>query len=786
MNVCTIVAKNYVAFARVLASSLREYHSDATLTVLMLDDYEGFIDPADEPFELLSYRNVTGLPFSEMADRYTILELSTAVKPWLLQTLLDRDGVDHAMYLDPDIQIVGELTEIRDLAVEHSIVLTPHMLSPIPRDGLYPQEQSILMAGAYNLGFIALGADEHGRSLLDWWKERLESDCSIDIANGLFVDQKWIDLVPGMWPSTKILHDPGCNVAYWNYHERSISYGEHGQVLVNDEPGTFLHWSGYDPTHPSSLSKYQNRISLEERPDIKTASESYGKALLACGYSEASNWDYSIRELNIGPRDSDDAPGVNVIGYLTAEQGVGEAGRQIVTALDTAGVAVTPVPVRAGVGREEHRFEHEGLDGQLQPVTLACVNADVLASMTETVDQRLIDDSRLIGFWWWETESFPTQMRPALDLVDEVWVGSEFIANALTPLSAKPVVAIPTPVTLPAGAKPDRARLGLPDGFLFLFSFDFNSVVKRKNPDGLVAAFIKAFPEPRDDVHLILKSINGDRHPADLRALAELADGRPDIVLMDRMLDAEDRDALVASCDCYVSLHRSEGFGLTIAEAMLLGKPVIATDYGGSSDFVNALTAFPVRYARQRVGAGAAPYDPDEFWAEPDLDHAASLLRQVIDSPQLAAEHAARARDYLQSHHSPAAAGKAMASRLRKVGAHSVASGANVSRYKQELPDDLAAREATHNMVSRDTTWSSRLPGRIVHRVLSRLPRRESRLRRENDEALWWSIEASSVVSSERHDELQRAHESLTKFVEAELRQVRDEIRSLDRDRTSD
>ncbi|HMS73537.1 MAG TPA: hypothetical protein PKB03_10940, partial [Baekduia sp.] len=174
MNVCTIVAKNYVAFARVLASSLREYHSDATLTVLMLDDYEGFIDPADEPFELLSYRNVTGLPFSEMADRYTILELSTAVKPWLLQTLLDRDGVDHAMYLDPDIQIVGELTEIRDLAVEHSIVLTPLMLSPIPRDGLYPQEQSILMAGAYNLGFIALGADEHGRSLLDWWKERLE------------------------------------------------------------------------------------------------------------------------------------------------------------------------------------------------------------------------------------------------------------------------------------------------------------------------------------------------------------------------------------------------------------------------------------------------------------------------------------------------------------------------------------------------------------------------------------------------------------------------------------
>lgn len=782
MNVCTIVAKNYVAFARVLASSLREHHPDSTLSVLVLDDHEGFIDPANEPFELIKCAELDGLPFAEMADRYSILELSTAVKPWLLQTLLDRNGgTDHVVYLDPDIQVVGSLDHIRSLAVEHGIVLTPHMLSPIPRDGLYPQEQSILMAGAYNLGFIALGAGEDASSLLDWWKERLESDCSIDVANGLFVDQKWIDLVPGMWPNTKILHDPGCNVAYWNYHERTLSVGDNGAVLVNDLPASFLHWSGYNPTEPALLSKYQDRVDLQARPDIRAASELYGQRLLDAGYAEATRWDYSITALGIGPRTNDDTPGVNVIGYLTAEQGVGEAGRQVVGALDAAGVAVTPVAISANVGREEHPFEHEGLDGPLQPVTLACVNADVLPMVYENVFEPLVKDCRLIGFWWWETERFPSHLRPSLDLVDEVWVGSKFIASALTPHSAKPVIAMPTPVSAPVNARPNRERLGLPDGFLFLFSFDFNSIVRRKNPEGLIEAFRTAFPDPRPDVHLVLKSINGDRHPNALQALAELAGDRADILLMDQMLDADDRDSLVASCDCYVSLHRSEGFGLTLAEAMLLGKPVIATDYGGSADFVNSLTAFPVRYSKVEVGPGAEPYAADEHWAEPDVAHAAELMRLVVDDPQSAAEHAARGREFLQTHHSPAAAGAAMADRLRKVGAHAVASGANVSRYKQELPDALEARKETHGLVARETSWSPNRFRRLTQRITNRLLRREAKLRRENDEALWWSIEASSVVNTERHEELQRAHESLTRFVQDELRSIREEIKRINR-----
>ena len=112
---------------------------------------------------------------------------------------------DHAIYLDPDIQVLGPLHEVRELAVEHGIVLTPHNITPIPRDGLYPSEESILIAGAYNLGFIAVGNTTAAQELLDWWSERLETDCVVDPASGRFVDQKWIDLVPGLWPSTHLL-----------------------------------------------------------------------------------------------------------------------------------------------------------------------------------------------------------------------------------------------------------------------------------------------------------------------------------------------------------------------------------------------------------------------------------------------------------------------------------------------------------------------------------------------------------------------------------------------------
>ena len=199
MNVCTIIARNYLAHARVLAKSFRAIHPDGTCSVLVIDDPSGFIDPAEEPFELLTIDQI-GLDHPErMAASYDVMELSTAVKPWLLRTLLDRPGVDSVMYLDPDIRVFDSIEEIERRARGHNVVLTPHFTTPLPRDDRKPSEEDILIAGTYNLGFIALGPGETAHQLLDWWSERLETHCLNDPAQGHFVDQRWIDLAPGIW-----------------------------------------------------------------------------------------------------------------------------------------------------------------------------------------------------------------------------------------------------------------------------------------------------------------------------------------------------------------------------------------------------------------------------------------------------------------------------------------------------------------------------------------------------------------------------------------------------------
>ena len=220
MNICTIIARNYVAHARVLAESFQKVHPEGTCSVLVIDDPSGYIEPAEEPFELLTIDRI-GLPDpARMAAAYDVMELSTAVKPWLLRHLLDRPGVDSVIYLDPDIQVFSSLEEVVERALRHDVVLTPHFTAPLPRDGRKPSEEDILIAGSYNLGFIALGAGETAHALLDWWSERLENDCLNEPAQGRFVDQRWIDLAPGLWPGIDVLRDTAFNIAYWNLPTR--------------------------------------------------------------------------------------------------------------------------------------------------------------------------------------------------------------------------------------------------------------------------------------------------------------------------------------------------------------------------------------------------------------------------------------------------------------------------------------------------------------------------------------------------------------------------------------
>ncbi|HEV7493822.1 methyltransferase domain-containing protein [Baekduia sp.] len=782
MNVCTIVAKNYLAHARVLAQSLREQHPDSELTVLVLDDLEGYVDPAQEPYRLWGPKDLDCEPFEQMVSAYSVIELSTAVKPWLLRKLLTEQ--DHAVYLDPDIRVVSPLDEIRELAIEHGIVLTPHNLTPIPRDGRYPSEESILIAGAYNLGFIGLGQSEAATGLLDWWSERLETDCVVDPASGRFVDQKWIDLVPGIWPETHLLRDPAYNIAYWNLHARTLEVnGDARHPRIDGRPVRFLHFSGYNPDRPDELSKHQDRIRFSERPDVKAVCDLYGEALREQGFAETTTWPYSLARREAGHSGSaSGVDGVNVVGYLNAELGVGEVARQAIGALDAAGIPVVPVGVAAGVGREEHDFEHASHAHGPFGANLICVNADMLPTVAGQLGPEFFEDRRTIGWWWWESDALPEQWHGSFDLVDEVWAGSRFVAETLAKVSPVPVAHIPTPVTMRPGVAPDRAAVGLPDGFVFLFAFDYNSVVARKNPTGVIEAYRRAFPEPRDGVSLVIKSINGERHPAAVAELQAAAGGRADILLRDEFLNPELRDVLVASCDCYVSLHRSEGFGFTLAEAMLLGKPVVGTGYSGSGDYLSDDTGFVVRHDLVEIGEGAAPYPADGRWAEPDLDHAAELLRRVVDHPDEAAARAARGRTFILEHHSAAAAGRAMSQRLARLAPSADAAVLDPPMFNEAQE----ARTETLHAIEAPVAPPVSSLGSLLQRLTRRLLRRSAERQESINHALWWSIESQAAATlqafenhSQRLGQLE-AHATATRLADgrrsAELRMLGNEL----------
>jgi glycosyltransferase involved in cell wall biosynthesis len=251
-------------------------------------------------------------------------------------------------------------------------------------------------------------------------------------------------------------------------------------------------------------------------------------------------------------------------------------------------------------------------------------------------------------------------------MVDELWVYSRFMAENIGAVAPVPVLALPPPVQLPEGPAPEPLRLGIGEGFLFLFIFDYLSTIQRKNPVGLIEAFKQAFDQ-RSGARLLIKTINAPLRPLAEEEVLWAAHGREDIHVIDRSLSAGELTRLLASCDCYVSLHRAEGFGLTLAEAMALGKPVIGTGYSGNVDFMTDENSYLVDYAIRRVGPECEIYPADGEWADPDLDHAAELMRRVHEQPGEATGKAARAAADVARDLSPEVTGGRMRRRLEEL-----------------------------------------------------------------------------------------------------------------------
>ncbi len=697
MRACTIVAAAELPYARVLAESL----GPAGLTALVIDDPAGALRE-DEPFELLRPGDLPDLETWRLFGR-PLREVVRYLEPRLLEHL----GAP-AVLLARDVRVLGPLDEL----VAGGLALVPRVLEPAA-------SEAALAGGLFDSGVV--GAGPGSERVLAWWREREEERDgegahTLDAAPSLFGDD------------VRVVRDPAFGVAPWN--ERSLEGARtvRSDPDEDEEYAARLRAAGWrppEPDEPAPLTRLATgaRIDAALR-DVAAAGAAEGvafgdlttregaHALLEYANGPASQgavqgvtrYLEALRARRIDLHDafqsledddgeayvqwartvgrSDGIPdallpppapeaagppalGVNVAGFLRTGLGVGEAARLYVTALESAGVPVRtetadprlPKPKRIGFQDRRPAVEY--------PFNLVCVNAFELPDFANRIGAAFFEDRVTIGHWAWEASTVPERWDDAFALVDEIWTNSGYVTSVLGSASPVPVVTLPQPVLPPrvAASAPD---LGLADAFTFLFTFDFFSTTRRKNPAGLVEAYTRAFG-PDDGAQLVIKTFNGDAKPQSLRELLAVVGDRPDVHVIDRFLPAEEKNALLAAADCYVSLHRSEGFGLSLAEAMLLGKPVVATGYSGNLQFMTPANSWLVRYDLTPVGEGSEMYPADAEWADPDLDHAAALLREVREGGDEVRARAERGRRDVEEALSPERTGAAMRARLERL-----------------------------------------------------------------------------------------------------------------------
>lgn len=364
------------------------------------------------------------------------------------------------------------------------------------------------------------------------------------------------------------------------------------------------------------------------------------------------------------------SPGVNLLGYARGEFGIAECLRAYTRALEPSGYpfGIFNFDVGAASRQQNHSVDGSLSDTLRYATNVFFINADQMPIARHVLGKTAFRGHYNVGLWLWELEQFPHDWRCAFDLVDEVWAPTAFVRDAIAAATTKPVLRMPMPVEFDAPAGMDRAAFSLPDDeFMFLFSYDFNGFRSRKNPEAVIAAFLHAFGDGTRGVRLLVKSTNGTRFPDQLEALQRSATDDPRIEVRDGFLSRETMFGLQNAVDGFVSLHRSEGFGLNIAECMYLGKPVIATGYSGNMDFMDAGNSLPVDYRMVPLHAGDYPYWCGQHWAEPDVAHAARLMRRVFDDRAFARNIGAAAAASIRRTHSRAACAAAITARLREI-----------------------------------------------------------------------------------------------------------------------
>lgn len=429
----------------------------------------------------------------------------------------------------------------------------------------------------------------------------------------------------------------------------------------SDGPAAFYRWleSPKDMWRPGS-GRYWD-ATWSSRPDVAAAfPEPDGRSthefrkwceqrFATEGASPLLSAPSDPRDLVVVPETCETGPGINLIGYLVKELGLGEIARSIAACAERASLPTAELPY----WRSPSADIREVLPPFRLPYSrnLAVVTADQVRYLRAETPAELWTGHVNVGYWFWEIEDVPIRMIDAARGFDEIWVATEFVRAALSRVLDIPVRRVPIPIR-PVGTDADatRAASGREPRCRFLTTLDLNSVVARKNPRAAVTSFIRAFPTMLSGgPELTIKTMNGHRHRAELHALQRATAGRDDIRVVDQTLTRREQNDLIGSSTCLVSLHRSEGLGLHLAEAMALGVPVIATGYSGNLDFMTSDNALLVEHSLVDIGE-AGPYSGLGQWAEPDIDSAADAMRAIEADGSLRERLAINGRASIQSY----------------------------------------------------------------------------------------------------------------------------------------
>jgi glycosyltransferase involved in cell wall biosynthesis len=379
--------------------------------------------------------------------------------------------------------------------------------------------------------------------------------------------------------------------------------------------------------------------------------------------------------------------GINIAGFAKGEFGIAEGMRANIRSIEAAKI---PFAI--------NNFNvdwHRNLDTTYQelffakdnpyPINLVNFNPDGISVFLESWGFKYFENRYNIGFWAWELPTFPPELQFGFDYFDEIWTVSNHSVEAISAVSPIPVIKILPSLALPRVSL-GREALSLPkDKFIFLFMFDSLSTFERKNPQAVVEAFIQAFGHSNSDVCLVIKYSNSQHYPRQRDEFKALAAQYPSVRLIEGHLMKDEVNALVYNCDCYVSLHRAEGFGLTLAEAMYWGKPAVATAYSSNIEFMNVGNSFLVKYDLVTISEDIGPYKKGNVWAEPDIDHAAALMHYIFHNYKQAKLVGARAARETQFLLNPQSIGNKIRDRLELIIASKMRCQDNLRRERDWL-----------------------------------------------------------------------------------------------------